>query len=216
MIEKNPMKRVITLAICMLFSSAILWGQQTIYVIDNVTVDNFDGSQLKGKNIKDYQITTTGKGTKAITVHAITTTPSINAFIGDFPKDFSLPKDLGKGVHVNADSLTLSGSSIMLRNPSQKMLYIIDGERTEDASALQKLSSARIQKIQMYKGGTTKEKFGTDLPVMVIETKDVENDLNEVLKMLPNVKVEKDGTITVDGKPIKKVTINGGATYEDK
>jgi hypothetical protein len=68
----------------------------------------------------------------------------------------------------------------------------------------------------MYKGGTTKEKFGTDLPVMVIETKDVENDLNAVLKMLPNVKVEKDGTITVDGKPIKKVTINGGATYEDK
>lgn len=216
MIEKNAMKRVITLAISMLFSSAILWGQQTIYVIDNVTVDNFDGSQLKGKNIKDYQITTTGKGTKAITVHAITTTPSINAFIGNFPKDFSLPTDLGKGVHVNADSLTLLGSSIMLRNPSQKMLYIIDGERTEDVSALQKLSSARIQKIQMYKGGTTKEKFGTDLPVMVIETKGVENDLNEVLKMLPNVKVEEDGTITVDGKPIKKVTINGGATYKDK
>lgn len=197
------MKRVITLAICMLFSSAILWGQQTIYVIDNVTVDNFDGSQLKGKNIKDYQITTTGKGAKAITVHAITTAPSVNTFFGDFPKQFS------------ADSIIL-GNSFMRRNLSQKMLYIIDGERTEDVSALQKLSSARIKKIQMYKGGTTREKFDTDLPVMVIETRDLEQDLNEVLKLFPNVKVSEDGIITVDGKPIKKVTINGGATYEDK
>ena len=203
MIEKIHMKRVIILAISMLFSSAILWGQQTIYVIDNVTVDNFDGSQLKGKNIKDYQITTTGKGAKAITVHAITTAPSVNAIFGDFPKQFS------------ADSIIL-GNSLMLRNLSQKMLYIIDGERTEDVSALQKLSSARIKKIQMYKGGTTREKFDTDLPVMVIETKDVENDLNEVLKMFPNVKVAEDGTITVDGKPIKKVTIAGSATYDEK
>ena len=39
MIEKIPMKRVIILAFSMLLSSAILWGQQTIYVIDNVTVE---------------------------------------------------------------------------------------------------------------------------------------------------------------------------------
>ena len=217
MIEKNHMKRVIILAFSMLLSSAILWGQQTIYVIDNVTVDNFDGSQLKGKNIKDYQITTTGKGAKAITVHAITTAPSINAIFGDYPKDFSLPKDFGKRFHFSVDSLTLSGNSILLRNPSQKMLYIIDGERTEDVSALQKLSSAKIKKIQMYnKGGATREKFGTDLPVMVIETRDLEQDLNEVLKLFPNVKVSEDGTITVDGKPIKKVTIAGSTTYDDK
>ena len=216
MIEKNHMKRIIILTISLIVSSVCLWGQQTIYVIDNVTVDNFDGSQLKGKNIKDYQITTTGKGAKAITVHAITTAPSINAIFGDYPKDFSLPKDFGKGFHFSVDSLTLSGNSILLRNPSQKMLYIIDGERTEDVSALQKLSSAKIKKIQMYKGGATREKFGTDLPVMVIETRDLEQDLNEVLKLFPNVKVSEDGTITVDGKPIKKVTIAGSTTYDDK
>ena len=201
MIEKNHMKRIIILTISLIVSSVCLWGQQTIYVIDNVTVDNFDGSQLKGKNIKDYQITTTGKGAKAITVHAITTAPSVNAFFGDFPKQFS------------ADSIIL-GNSFMRRNLSQKMLYIIDGERTEDVSALQKLSSARIKKIQMYKGGTTREKFDTDLPVMVIETTDLEQDLNEVLKLFPNVKMSEDGTITVDGKPIKKVTIAGSTTYD--
>lgn len=203
MIEKNHMKRIIILTISLIVSSVSLWGQQTIYVIDNVTVDNFDGSQLKGKNIKDYQITTTGKGAKAITVHAITTAPSVNAFFGDFPKQFS------------ADSIIL-GNSFMRRNLSQKMLYIIDGVRTEDVSALQKLSSGRIKKIQMYKGGTTREKFDTDLPVMVIETRDLEQDLNEVLKLFPNVKVSEDGTITVDGKPIKKVTIAGSTTYDDK
>jgi hypothetical protein len=219
MIEKNPMKRIIILAISMFISSVYLWGQQTIYVIDNVTVDNFDGSQLKGKNIKDYQITTTGKGTKAITVHAITTAPFLNALFGDFPKgermEFSLPKDLGKGLHFSADSIEL-GNSFIFRNPTHKMLYIIDGERTEDVSALQKLSSARIKKIQMYKGGTTQEKFGTDLPVMVIETKDIETELNEILKKLPNVKVSEDGTITADGQPINKVTINGSTIYKDK
>ena len=203
MIEKIPMKRIIILTISLIVSSVCLWGQPTIDVIDNVTVDNFDGSQLKGKNIKDYQITTTGKGAKAITVHAITTAPSVNAFFGDFPKQFS------------ADSIIL-GNSFMRRNLSQKMLYIIDGEQTEDVSALQKLSSARIKKIQMYKGGATREKFGTDLPVMVIETRDLEQDLNEVLKLFPNVKVLEDGTITVDGKPIKKVTIAGSTTYDDK
>ena len=81
---------------------------------------------------------------------------------------------------------------------------------------MQKLSSAKIKKIQMYKGGATRERFGTDLPVMVIETRDLEQDLNEVLKLFPNVKVSEDGTITVDGKPIKKVTIAGSTTYDDK
>ena len=207
----NPMKRVIILIISTIISSVCLWGQQTVYVIDNVTVDNFDGSQLKGKTIRDYQISTTGRGTKAITIHAITTVPSVRGYFevpkGEW-KEFKLPHDFGKEFHFSTDSLVF-GNSVMLRNPSQKMLYIIDGERTEDVSALKKLSSGRIKTIRMYKGGTAQEKFGTDLPVMVIETKDVEKDLDEVLKMIPNLKVSEDGTITVDGQPVKKVTISG-------
>ena len=42
------MKKILFITVLML-CSVCLWGQQTIYVIDNVTVENFDGSQLKGK-----------------------------------------------------------------------------------------------------------------------------------------------------------------------
>ena len=53
-------KYIIAIALCFAFFT--LSAQQTIYVIDNVTVKNFDGSQLQGKTIKDYQISTQGSG----------------------------------------------------------------------------------------------------------------------------------------------------------
>lgn len=57
------MKKILFITV-LLLCSVCLWGQQTIYVIDNVTVEHFDGSQLKGKTIGDYQITTTGRATR--------------------------------------------------------------------------------------------------------------------------------------------------------
>ena len=40
-------------------------------------------------------------------------------------------------------------------------------------------------------------------------SKKEENGLIESLKNLPGVKVEADGSITVNGQPVKKITING-------
>ena len=54
------MKKILFITVLML-CSVCLWGQQTIYVIDNVTVDNFDGSQLKGKTIGEETATWTVK-----------------------------------------------------------------------------------------------------------------------------------------------------------
>ncbi|MBR4772627.1 MAG: hypothetical protein IK009_07845, partial [Bacteroidales bacterium] len=67
-------KYIIAFALCL--ACFTLSAQQILYVIDNVTVQNFDGSQLQGKTITNYQISTQGSGKKAVTVHAITTAPA--------------------------------------------------------------------------------------------------------------------------------------------
>lgn len=41
------MKKIILLFIFLLIGAWTLSAQQTIYIIDNETVENFDGSQLK-------------------------------------------------------------------------------------------------------------------------------------------------------------------------
>ena len=64
------MKKIILLSIFLLIGAWTLSAQQTIYIIDNETVENFDGSQLKDRTIRDYKITTKGSGRNAITVHA--------------------------------------------------------------------------------------------------------------------------------------------------
>lgn len=207
------MKKVIILTISFILSTVCLFGQQTVYVIDNVTVDHFDGSQLKGKTITDYQISTTGKGNKAVTVHAISTAPSIKAVYGiprgEF-KEFSFPEDLGKGLRFNADSLSLSGISVFLRGTSdEKVLYIIDGEKSEDASVLRSLAPDRIRSISVLKGRESQERFGTSQPVIVVETKTSRKGMEELLKKIPGVQVGKDGSVTVNGEPISKITING-------
>lgn len=69
------MKKTFLLSICMIIGAGALYAQQTIYIIDNETVEHFDGSQLKGKYIRDYKITSTGSGRNAVTVHTITTSP---------------------------------------------------------------------------------------------------------------------------------------------
>ena len=167
------MKKTLLLSICLLAGAVAAKAQQTLYVIDNATVEHFDGSQLKGKTITDYQISTTGKGNKAVTVHAISTAPSIKAVYGiprgEF-KEFSFPEDLGKGLRFNADSLSLSGTSVFLRGTSdEKVLYIIDGEKSEDASVLRSLAPDRIRSISVLKGRESQERFGTSQPVIVVE-----------------------------------------------
>ena len=43
------------------------------YVIDNQSIDRFDGSQLIGKKIVTYQITTVAKGKNVVRIHDIIT-----------------------------------------------------------------------------------------------------------------------------------------------
>lgn len=196
------MKKILFIIVLML-CSVCLWGQQTIYVIDNVTVENFDGSQLKGKTIGDYQITTTGKGNKAVTVHAITT-------VKRTMRSQIIVNDNGQ-VIMKTDTLLnrFGGASLKSETVVPNFVYIVDGKVVEE-SEVKNLPTNQIQSITVIKDSESLKQFNLDgsSSVVNIITKS-EESAKELLKSLPGAKVEEDGTVTINGQSVNKITING-------
>ena len=189
------MKKILLLSICLIIGAWTLSAQQTIYIIDNETVENFDGSQLKDKTIKDYKITTRGSGRNAITVHAITTSSSVFSFSGEFR---------------SLEPLSPIDTTILIKPTHRKIIYIIDGEVHEDASAFSSISPLDLESVTVVKEGSPEhQKYGSDVIVMKITTKKEKTSWAEFLKKLPGVKVDTDGKITVNGQEIKTISING-------
>ena len=166
------MKKIILLSICLIIGAWTLSAQQTIYIIDNETVENFDGSQLKDRTIRDYKITTKGSGRNAIPID----------------------------------------SSIVIKPTHRKIIYVIDGVPHEDASAFNSISPFDIENITVVKDGSPEQKkYGENVVVMNITTKKEKTDWAEFLKGLPGVTVDEDGKITVNGRAVTTITINGRA-----
>ena len=189
------MKKRVLLSICLLIGAWTLRAQQTIYIIDNETVENFDGSQLKDRTIRDYKITTKGSGRKAITVHAITTSSSVFSTTGSF-------KPL--------EPLSPIDTSVFIVTKHRKIVYVIDGVPHEDASAFNAISPLDIKNITVAKDGSPEQqKYGENVVVMNITTKKEKTNITEFLKSLPGAKVNEDGKVIVNGETIKRVTING-------
>ncbi|MBE6253622.1 MAG: hypothetical protein E7109_08955 [Bacteroidales bacterium] len=196
------MKKILFITVLML-CSVCLWGQQTIYVIDNVTVENFDGSQLKGKTIGDYQITTTGKGNKAVTVHAITT-------VKRTMRSQIIVNDNGQ-VIMKTDTLLnrFGGASLKSETVVPNFVYVVDGKVVEE-SEVKNLPTKQIQSVTVVKDSESLKQFNLDgsSSVVNIITKS-EESAKELLKSLPGAIVEEDGTVTINGQSVKKITING-------
>ena len=205
------MKKLILISICLTVGAITLSAQMTLYVIDNVTVEHFDGSQLKGKTVSDYRITTSGTGRNAITVHAITTTRSAFSYSFSMPRLDSLRiPDMSDFKYFKADTLLFPNGISVFKNTPRKVVYVIDGKVSEDGNAFRSISPLNIASITVLKDDSPEAKaYGENVSVIKIETKKEENGLLESLKNLPGVKVEADGSITVNGQPVKKITING-------
>ena len=78
------------------------------------------------------------------------------------------------------------------------------------ADAFRSISPLSIESITVLKDDSPEAKaYGENVSVIKIQTKREENGLLESLKNLPGVKVEADGSITVNGQHVKKITING-------
>lgn len=167
------MKKTTLLMICLFAGVFSLSAQQTLYVIDNETVEHFDGSQVKGRTIKDYKITTKGSGRNAITVHAITTAPSVFSFSGSLPSLDSLGKlDFDRFFKFNADSTFLPKGLKILHGNAKRIVYVVDGEKYEDASVFQSISPMDIESITVLKEGSPEQlKYGENVYVIRITTK---------------------------------------------
>ncbi len=205
------MKKLILISICLTVGAITLSAQKTLYVIDNVTVEHFDGSQLKGKTVSDYKITTSGTGRNAITVHAITTTRSAFSYSFSMPHLDSLRiPDMSDFKYFKADTLLFPNGIGVFKNTPRKIVYVIDGKVSEDGNAFRSISPLSIASITVLKDDSPEAKaYGENVSVIKIQTKKEENGLLESLKNLPGVKVEADGSITVNEQPVKKITING-------
>lgn len=205
------MKKLILLSVCLFAGALTLSAQKTIYIIDNATVEHFDGSQLKGKTVSDYKITTSGTGRNAITVHAITTSRSAFSYSFSMPHLDSLRMpDMSDFKYFKADTLVFPNGISVFKNTPRKVVYVIDGKVSENGDAFRSISPLSIESITVLKDDSPEAKaYGENVSVIKIETKKEENGLLESLKNLPGVKVETDGSITVNGQPVKRITING-------
>jgi len=190
------MKKIFALISIILLACCASFAQKVVYVIDDITVDNFDGTQLKGKTIRDYKISGTGKGKNAVTVHSIRT--------------------------VNIHKASIAGVALAEVEPYDypNITLIIDGKTysyKEGSEHLRKVlgSSERTMKSIRTEKKENPDKNGPKiLLTTIIETqpnKKVLNrsDFNSILTIIPGAKTETDGSVTIDGKRVEHITING-------
>lgn len=191
------MKKIFALISIILLACCASFAQKVVYVIDDITVDNFDGTQLKGKTIRDYKISGTGKGKNAVTVHSIRT--------------------------VNIYKVSYAGESLAVEVEPYgypNMTYIIDGKKYSYKEGVEHLRKVLGSSERTMKSVRTEKKENPDkngpkiLHTTIIETqpnKKVLNrsDFNSILTIIPGAKTETDGSVTIDGKRVNHITING-------
>lgn len=161
-------KYIIAIALCL--ACFTLSAQQTIYIIDNVTVKNFDGTQLQGKIITNYQISTQGSGKKAVTVHAITTAPtdvtvSVSPIGGPIDNSIIIPAAENDLPQAKVIIRSYSGAS------DKDPVLIIDGKRYEDSSALKDLDPKKIKSITVLKDEAAIKTYNAPNGVIIVDLK---------------------------------------------
>ena len=188
-------KFIIAFALCL--ACFTLAAQQNIYVIDNVTVKNFDGTQLQGKIITNYQISTQGSGKKAVTVHAITTAPtdvtvSVSPIGGPIDSPIIIRRsDAGDVSEVTATENDLSQAKVTIRDytgasdkapvliidakryddTSKAPVLIIDAKRYDDTSVLKTIDPKQIKSITVLKDEAAIKAFDAPNGVIIVDLK---------------------------------------------
>lgn len=69
------MAGIILSTICAVFLGTAAADTTNVFIIDNVEVKDFNGSQLNGKTISAYEITLTDAGSRTVRTHKIKTVP---------------------------------------------------------------------------------------------------------------------------------------------
>ena len=111
-----------------------------IYMIDNVEVKNFDGSQLNGRTISTYNINRTTVGSEPVRVHIIKTVP------------------FGKTIRITPEVAGPSPEDL-LHVPIEEMenpVFFLDGARISEL-AFKSMAVKDIANIESFKAAAASE-----------------------------------------------------------
>ena len=120
-----------------------------IYLIDNVRIESFNGSQLAGKTVNSYVIRRENVGGTPVRVHFITT----NAGNAQTPAVVLMDPDFNNATVVSVGDNDQPAIRVRTTNPSVSenvIIYIVDGKQlgSED---FKKLDPKNIKSIEVMK-----------------------------------------------------------------
>lgn len=167
------------------------------YVIDGKPVSNFDGTQLAGKAIASYDITTTKEKGKVVQNHIITLAAPVekqndifNQFFRHDDEDYSemtktttvtdngILQTTTEGTLKNGGKVTTTSTQIVRTfEPTDfrdKKLYIDGQEAT--MTDFKKLKPSKIKSITVLEGKAAVKVWGDDAACGVIEVKTIKDN----------------------------------------
>lgn len=163
--------------------TADIQAQDTVdvYIINGVTIENFDGSQLEGKRVISYDIAR--KQGEPVRVHSITLEKdSYKGTIVLSPEEASQIHGLSGVIQGAKQKVTIKktdGETQVITinksanaNKPSSMVYVIDGKKS-DVASFKNLSPRIIKSISILKKPEQVKEY-TDIPgavVMLISTK---------------------------------------------
>lgn len=146
------MKRTILLLLVAVLSVAAMRAQNSVYVIDGKRVENFDGSQLKGKTIVNYTIdpkhnthiiiTSDMAGANA-DVKVLSSSRTLTA------DSLSQPSVVDKAKTINAPDSAKVKTDIILSKENQ-IVYVVNG-KIIPYSEIKNMPSSKIVSIAVVK-----------------------------------------------------------------
>lgn len=167
------------------------------YVIDGKPVSNFDGTQLAGKAIASYDITTTKEKGKVVQNHIITLAAPVekqndifNQFFRHDDEDYSemtktttvtdngILRTTTEGTLKNGGKVTTTSTQIVRTfepiDLRDKKLYIDGQEAT--MTDFKKLKPSKIKSITVLEGKAAVKVWGDDAACGVIEVKTIKEN----------------------------------------
>jgi hypothetical protein len=150
------MTSIILSTVCALALNAAALPAQVdtndIYLIDNVRIENFNGSQLAGKMVNSYVIRRENVGGTPVRIHFITT----NAENVQTPAVVLMDQDFNNATVVSVGDKDQPQIRIRTTNPSlsvDDIIYIVDGKQI-GSEEFKKLDPKNIKSMEVFKNAS--------------------------------------------------------------
>lgn len=159
------MKKTLFFAFCLLCVASLLRAQDSgpVYIIDGKTIENFDGSQLQKKYIRDYTVNKIVRDGVEITIHSITT--------NRYPGTMFEISGAEKRLRLSSDTLNFGVSKpTIITGDDKNVCFIVDGKK-KDMKYISSIPPEQIDNITVLKDAESVKKYGNYDGVIIIQTK---------------------------------------------